>query len=130
VVAGIAVIAFAVALVSFREPPARECQMDSTANAAYAARLEEAPDVNLSLYHVIVTRNGQPVQGATVCMRADMGGAGNMPGMGVSNLAREVGPGRYEVSIQFQMSGFWRSTVVVDEGRGKAVAIPFDIRVS
>jgi hypothetical protein len=130
VVAAIAVIAFGVALVSFREPPASECQMDSTADAAYAARLEEPPDVNLTVYHLLVTRRDQPVRGATVCMRADMGGLGGMSGMGTSNVAREVGPGRYEVSIQFEMSGFWRSTVIVDEGQGKPVAIPFDLRVS
>ncbi len=128
--AAIAAIAFAVALVSFREPPANECQMESTRNAAYGARLEEAPDVNLTVYHLLVTRDGQPVRGAQVCMRADMGGMGGMSGMGTSNLAREVSPGRYEISIRFEMSGFWQSTVIVDDGRGKPVAVPFDIRVS
>jgi YtkA-like len=130
VVAAIAVLAFGVALVSFREPPASECQMDATANPAYRARVEEPPDVNLTRYHLIVTRRDQPVRGAKVCMRADMGGLGGMSGMGTSNVAREVSPGRYEVAIRFEMSGFWRSTVVVDDGTGKPVAIPFDLRVS
>ena len=129
-VAGIAVIAFAVAVVSFREPPASECQMDSTTNPAYAARLEEPPDVNLTVYHLLVTRGDQPVRGAEVCMRADMGGLGGMSGMGTSNIAREVAPGRYQISIRFEMSGFWQSTVIVDEGKGQPVAIPFDVRVS
>ncbi len=129
-VAAISVIAFGVALVSFREPPVSECQMESTTDPAYAARLEEPPDVNLTIYHLLVTRHGQPVQGATVCMRADMGGLGGMSGMGTSNVAREVGPGRYQVSLRFEMTGFWRTTVIVDEGQGKPVAIPFDLRVS
>jgi hypothetical protein len=129
-VAVISVIAFAVALVSFREPPVSECQMESTSNAAYAARLEEPPHVNLTVYHLLVTRQDQPVRGATVCMRADRGGLGGMSGMGTSNAAREVAPGRYEVPIHLEVTGFWRSTVVVDEGQGKPVAIPFDLRVS
>ena len=129
-VAAIAVLAFGVALVSFREPPASECQVDSTTNPAYRARVEEPPDVNLTVYHLLVTRRDQPVQGAKVCMRADMGGLGGMSGMGTSNVAREVAPGRYEVTIRFEMSGFWQSTVIVDDGRGKPVAIPFDLRVS
>ena len=129
-VAVIAVLAFGVALVSFREPPASECQMDSTANRDYSARVEEPPDVNRTVYHLVVTRRDQPVRGAKVCMRADMGGLGGMSGMGTSNVAREAGPGRYEVAIRFEMSGFWRSTVIVDDGQGKPVAIPFDLRVS
>lgn len=130
VVAATAVIAFAVAVVSFREPPVSECQMDATANPAYAARLEEPPDVNLTVYHLLVTRADQPVQGATVCMRADMGGLGGMSGMGTSNVAREVGPGRYAVELRFEMSGFWQTTVIVDEEEGEPIAIPFDVRVS
>ncbi len=130
VVAALAVVAFGVALVNFREPPATECQMEATTNPAYAARLEEQPEVNLTVYHLLVTRRDQPVQGAQVCMRTDMGGMGGMSGMGTSNVAREVGPGRYEIAIQFEMSGFWQSTVIVDQGEGKPVAIPFDIRVS
>ncbi len=126
----ISVIAFVVALVSFREPPFRECQAEATSDAAYRARLEERPDANRTVYHLLVTRRDQPVQGAQVCMRSDMGGLGGMSGMGTSNVAREVGPGRYEISIQFEMSGFWQSTVIVDEPQGKPVAIPFDTRVS
>ncbi len=129
-VAAIAVIAFGIAVVNFREPPASECQVEATTDPAYAARLEEPPDVNLTVYHLLVTRQDQPVRGAEVCMRADMGGMGGMSGMGTSNVAREVGPGRYEISIRFEMSGFWQSTVIVDEGEGQPVAIPFDIRVS
>ena len=129
-VAVIAVLAFGVALVSFREPPASECQMDATANRHYGARVEEPPDVNRTVYHLVVTRRDQPVRGAKVCMRADMGGLGGMSGMGTSNVARQVGPGRYQVAIRFEMSGFWRSTVIVDDGQGKPVAIPFDLRVS
>ena len=129
-VSAIAVIAFGVALVSFREPPFSECKVDSTSNPAYEVRLEEPPDVNLTLYHLLVSRGGQPVRGAKVCMRADMGGLGGMSGMGTSNAAREVSPGRYEISIRFEMSGFWQSTVIVDDGRGRPVSIPFDIRVS
>lgn len=120
-------IAFVVALVSFREPPFRECQIESTSNSAYRARLEEPLDATRTVYHLRVTHQGQPVSRARVCMRADLEG---MSGMGTSNVAREVARGRYEVSIHFEMPGSWRSTVIVDQGQQKPVAIPFDVRVS
>ena len=129
-VAAIAVLAFGVALVSFGEPPADECRRDSTADPAYRARVEEPAEVNRTVYHLLVTRQDQPVQGAKVCMRADTDGMEGMSGTETSNVAREVGPGRYEVAIRFEMSGFWRSTVIVEAGGNAPVAIPFDLRVS
>jgi hypothetical protein len=86
--------------------------------------------VNVSTYHLLVSRSGRPVTGARVCMRLDMGGRGNMSGMGASNVAREVGPGRYEISIRLVMAGYWRGAVIVTEGERKPVSIPLEIDVN
>ena len=129
-VSGVALASFVVALVNFRQPPASECQMESVRNPSYEVEIEEPPEVNLSTYHLRVTKDGEPVRGAQVCMRLDMGGRGNMSGMGASNVAREVSPGRYEISIRLVMAGYWRGAVIVDEGEDKPVAVPLEIDVA
>lgn len=117
-----AIFAFIVALVSFRQVPVRECQMAAAPDASYQATLIERPTVNGTVYHLAVTHGGQPVHGATVCLRADMGGAGGMSGMGVSNVAHEQALGQYEVHVMFQMGGHWQGRVVVQEPGQQAVA--------
>lgn len=128
-VAGMAVASFVVALISFRQPPASECQMKSVADPAYEVQLEEPPEVNTTTYHLVVTRDDRPVAGAVVCMRLDMGGRGNMSGMAASNVAREVSPGRYEVAIRLVMAGYWRGIVIVDDDTGEPVGMPLEITV-
>ena len=129
-VAAVAMASFVVALISFRQPPASECQMESVLDPSYQVRLEEAPEVNLTMYHLLVTRDSVPVEGALVCMRLDMGGRGNMSGMAASNVAREVSPGRYEVAVRLVMTGPWRGSAIVTEPGRRAVNIPLDIEVS
>jgi hypothetical protein len=129
-VTGVAVVAFVVALLSFRQVPASECQMDAVSDPAYQAQLEEQPKVNLTTYHVLVTHDDVPVQGAQVCMRADMGGPGRMPGMGTSNLGREVAPGRYEVPVRLIMGGPWQVTVIASERARIPVAMSLLIEVT
>lgn len=130
IVTAVAGVAFVVALVSFHQVPARECQMSGVRDSSYDFRLEERPEVNVTTYHLLVTHNGRPVEGATVCMRADMGGLGRMSGMGVSNVGREVDPGRYEVDVRLEMSGHWDGRAIVEERGGRAVVKPLAIEVS
>lgn len=129
-VTGVAIALFIAAVTTFREPPVSECQMASVSDSSYAVQIEEAPEVNRTAYRLVVTRNGQPVNGALVCMRLDMGGPGNMSGMAASNEAREVAPGRYEVAVRLVMSGPWRGKVTVTEPGQRAVSIPLDVRVT
>jgi hypothetical protein len=126
----VAVISFFVALVNFRQPPASECQMESISDASYQVQIEEQPNVNVRVYHLNVTRGGSPVTGAQVCMRVDMGGRGNMSGMGASNVAKEVAPGRYEIAVTLEMAGFWQGAVIVTPRQGKAVGIPLEFRAT
>jgi hypothetical protein len=129
-VAGIAIVAFVVALISFRQVPAKECQMSAVRDPSYHVQLEEQPEVNLTTYHVRVTRNDRVVEGALVCMRADMGGLGNMSGMGASNVGRQVGPGRYEVPIRLEMGGHWGGIVIVSEKGRRPVGTPLSLEVT
>ncbi len=129
-VSAVALVSFVVALVNFRQPPASECQMESIRDRSYEVQLEEPPEVNTSTYHLLVTKDGDPVSGALVCMRVDMGGRGNMSGMGASNVASEVSPGRYEIAIRLVMAGYWRGVVIVAEPGLEPVAIPLELDVS
>lgn len=129
IVSALAVVAFGVALVNFKVVPARECQMDAVRDASYAVELLTAPSVDPTTQTIRVTRDGAPVTGAQVCMRADMGGMGRMSGMGVSDVARENAPGEYDVPVRFEMGGSWDGTVIVASGSGKPVRIAVPIEV-
>jgi hypothetical protein len=127
-VSGLAVVGFVVAIFAFQEVPASECQAQADRNPAYQVRIEpNPPDVNLTTYTLHVTHAGQPVSGARVCMRADMGGAGNMSGMGTSALAKQVGPGRYELGIRFEMGGHWEGRSLIWEGNKSPVEVPVNV---
>jgi len=128
-VSGLAVVAFVLALVNFREVPPEECQMDAVSDAAYSVEFLTPPSVDFTTQTLRVTRAGAPVTAAQVCMRADMGGMGGMSGMGVSDVATETGPGEYEVPVRFEMGGFWNGTVIVSDGGRKPIEIPFPIEV-
>ena len=125
----LAVIAFTVALVNFRQIPARECQMEAVRDPSYQVEFLTPLSVDPTTHTVRVTRDGQPVTGAQVCMRADMGGMGGMSGMGISDVGRETEPGQYDVPVRFEMGGFWNGTVIVATGTRKPVRIPIPIEV-
>lgn len=130
VVTALAAAAFAFALASFETVPVKECQMDGVEDDAYQVSFAQPPSVDMTSHEITVTRGGAPVSRAQVCMRADMGGPGRMSGMGVSDQANEISPGRYEVPVRFMMSGHWRATVIVKErGRNQAVRVSLPLRV-
>ena len=124
--AGLAVVAFAAALFTFEDGAQQGCATESEPDPAYAVELQNAPSTGEVAYRLSVTRNGEPVTGAEVCLSADMGG---MSGMGVSDDAVEVDPGVYEVEVRFEMAGPWDGTVLVNEGGEESVAVPlaFDV---
>ena len=122
----IGAVMFALAITKLNSPPFSACTSVPDPDPAYDAELLEEPDTSLTSYRIRVTRGGQPLTGAQVCMRADMGGAGGMSGMGLNEMAREVEPGVYEVPVRFIMGGYWQSTVVIEpaDGNGRQVAVP------
>lgn len=124
--AGLAVIAFAAALDTFEEGAQEGCVTETEPDPSYAVELENPPSTREVAYLLQVSRNGEPVTGAQVCLSADMGG---MSGMGVSDDAIELEPGVYEVEVRFEMAGPWDGTVLVNEGGGDSVAIPLSFNV-
>jgi len=129
VVSGLAVVAFVVALINFKQVPATECQMDAVRDSSYQVEFLHPLTVDPTTQSMKVTRDGAPVTGRLVCLRADMGGMGRMSGMGVSNVARETEPGVYDVPVRFEMGGHWDGTVIVAREFGKPIRIPLPIEV-
>ncbi|MGI9022018.1 MAG: FixH family protein [Acidimicrobiales bacterium] len=125
----IGVAAFAVAITRLNQPPFSACQQTPPTDPSYSATLVEDPSVTLTRYHFRISKDGAPVSGARVCMRADMGGAGGMSGMGLAEVAVEVGPGNYEVPVRFVMGGFWRGSVVIEPPTGQVVGVPIQLDV-
>ncbi len=128
-VSALAVLAFVIALVNFKTVPARECQMDAVEDPSFSVEFLTPFSVDPTTHTVRVTRDGAPVTGAQVCMRADMGGMGRMSGMGISNVGQETSPGVYDVPVRFEMGGHWNGTVIVTHGPRKPVEIPIPIEV-
>lgn len=129
IVSGLAVAAFVVALVNFKQVPAKECQAEAVRDPSFKVEFVNPLTVDPTTQTIRVTRDGQPVTGAQVCMRADMGGLGRMSGMGVSDVAHETAPGVYDVPVRFEMGGHWDGTVIVARSSKKPVKIPVPIEV-
>lgn len=70
------------------------------------------PSPQGSTVNVTVLRDGAPVDGATVCMKAKMSG---MSHPGINAQADGVGDGRYELGVDFGMRGGWEGSLVVIE---------------
>jgi len=125
----IGVAAFLVAINRLNRPPFSSCQQEARLDPSYSATVDEVPSVVITRYHLTVTHNGEPLDGANVCMRADMGGAGGMSGMGVISKALPVGPGSYEVPVRFVMQGPWQGAVLIQQPEGN-VEVPLHVNVS
>lgn len=124
--AGVAMVAFAAALFTFDDGAQQGCATETEPDPAYAVALQDPPSTGEVAYRLSVTRNGEPVTGARVCLSAAMGG---ISGMGVSDDAVEVDAGVYEVEVRFEMAGPWDGTVLVNEGGEESVAVPLSFRV-
>ena len=125
----VAVLAFVLALFNFKQVPVAECQMEAVDDASYAVEFLTPLSVGPTTHTLRVTRDGVPVAGAQVCLRADMGGMGRMSAMGISNVGRETAPGIYDVPVRFEMGGFWNGLVIVAAGPRDPVRIPVRIEV-
>lgn len=99
-------------------------------DARYEVTVEPDPDppqAEGTMLRLTVRRGSAPVEGAKVCVRA------NMPDMqhrGVSTATREVSPGRYEGRIVFSMTGGWVGSAVITPLGAQAVSVPvrFEVR--
>lgn len=126
VAALVVVVALVVALVVFKGGGgASACPDIGRSDSAYAAELvSPAPRMGQQTYELAITRSGSPIEGAVVCLGANMS-----DDMSVDGKARALGPGRYEVDVDFNMEGRWDGIVLVTEGSDDPVSIPLSIEV-
>lgn len=148
IIGGIAVVAFVVALLAFRggsggsRPVSTGASVDTVEAPAVGACGEGAPDPSYSVstdsdpnpprldgtvFHLTVRHGGAAVTGAKVCVAA------NMPTMlhaGVSQTAKEVSGGRYDVQLSFSMDGSWAGTITIAQPGQPIVSVPLAIQVA
>jgi hypothetical protein len=127
-VGALAVVGFVVATFAFKQVPFSECQADANRDSSYKLAIEPNPNVDIVNYQLRVTEDGDPVEDAEVCLRADMGGPGNMSGMGTSAVARDSGPGVYDITIRFEMGGHWNVVALVRPPGGDTIEVPFAVQ--
>jgi hypothetical protein len=121
----LAFVVFIAALVIFdNDSGGGACNESGRTDPAFAAALSSPAQMGKRTYELIVTRAGQPVPGATVCLSAVMD-----DDMSVAEEAREVGPGRYQVEVDFDMEGAWEGSVLVTPEGEEPVAVPFYVEV-
>lgn len=125
--AGLAIVAFVAALVTFGEDAEAACAVSAGMDPSYDVQMQDEPVTGQRVYRLSITRSGARVAGARVCIRADLEG---MSAMGVSAEAVELQPGIYQFSVDFEMAGPWEGTVVVDEGHRPPVGVPLSIDVA
>ncbi len=80
-----------------------------------------------STFQITVARDGKPLEGAAVCVTANMT---EMEMDAVGGRAQEVEPGRFELAVDFGMRGAWTGSVVVSELGQAPVSMPlsFDVQ--
>ena len=133
-VAILAVIAFAAALTRFPDARLLTCSMPAHADPSYDATVSLAPTLvpaSRQLFiarqstgvtvRLAVNREGRPVSGAAVCVVAF---PVKQASLGISDAAHQVGPGQYDVLLEFDPPGLWSAKVGVIEPLRPAVAIP------
>ncbi len=111
---------------------ANPCVVDEVVpveEAGYEVTVATEPDPpapQATTVEVLVQRDGAPVAGATVCMRADMS---DMNHGGVNKQAEELGEGRYEMAVDFGMRGSWSGGVlIVESGQGASAPVSFNVQ--
>ncbi len=114
------------ALVDFTLPGRQGCELTGQQSPSYQAHFVEPVSVTQTSHDIMVTRDGSPVPPTKLCINTEMVG---MSGMGYSNKASQVGPGRFKVNFQFGMAGTYTGNAVVD-AHGKQISIPVKTRVT
>ena len=149
IVAGIAVVAFVVALIAFRgggsktsedvttsgaQTGANSAQgagcVTGTPDAAYTVSVDSDPSparAEGTTFHLTVKHSGKAVTGATVCMTADMT---EMHHEGINNTAKEASGGTYDTTLKFGMRGPYAGSVIIAEPGKPAVAVPVAFQVN
>lgn len=128
VVVIVSLAGFAAAFMAFGDAARGGCVVQAPEDDAYAAEFEEAVRAGEGTHVLRVTRHGEPVTGARVCVNVEMAG---MSGMSASAEGREVASGRYEMPLRLPMAGEWTGTALIADETGDAdvaaVPLAFDV---
>lgn len=148
IVAGIAVVAFVVALVAFRGGDSKSSQSVATGaqtadtaaqgtgcgagkpDTAYTVAMDSDPNpprAEGTTFHLTVKHDGKAVTGAKVCMTADMT---EMHHEGIDNEAKEASGGKYDTTLKFGMRGPYAGSVSITEPGKAAVSVPVTFQVN
>jgi len=152
IVAGVALVAFVIALVAFRGGGSGDSSQnvatgsggqsaDPTAaqgsgcgsgkpDTAYSVAMDSEPSpprAEGTTFHLTVQRDGKAVTGAKVCLMADMT---EMHHEGIDNVAKEASGGKYDTMLKFGMRGPYAGSVVVVEPGKPAVSVPVTFQVT
>lgn len=126
VVAAIATASFALAITRFSDAAEKGCAQRVHEDRSYTVTFLDQPRMDRLQYRVGVTRAGELVTGAEVCVTTYMQG---MSAMATTDTADEVAPGTYEVSLIFEMGGAWKGRVLVKEPGRATVSVPLSLQV-
>jgi hypothetical protein len=127
VVVVIALAAFVAALVHFQSAPRGACVASARHDASYQAQFLDPPTVRSNVYRVAVTKGGEPVAGAQVCLATSRV---NMSGLGTSTAGHEISPGTYQVLLPFPRPGAFAVTVGILQRGQEPVAVPLTVTAS
>lgn len=115
---------FVAALVAFSgQPPA--CggpPATEVTGSGYDVAWTQPVTVEAGAHTLRVTREGQPVADAAVCVTAALAG---QPATRVAADGEPVGDGRYRVPLELSQPGRWEATVRIDGSA--AAALSFEV---
>lgn len=118
---------FVAALATFSGEMPGPCGRAATGSGSYDAEFDTPVTLADERYTLTVTREGEAVADARVCVRAE---AVDRAAASVSAEAVPDAAGRYEVPLDFPDAGAWHATVLVserDDAVGVAVAVPLEV---
>lgn len=128
VVVVVAVAGFAAAIVAFGDAARSNCVADATSARGYAAEFPDHVRAGEGEHVVRLTRAGLPLTGAWVCVSLAPASTG---GPGAAAQGRELGAGRYAVSLELTRAGEWSGVVLVaEDGGDPEVAVPVTVDVT
>jgi len=102
------------------------CSQAASPEDSLGVQVQGTPRIRRGEFELVVTRDGRPVDDATVCLRTTMVG---MESMAAAAEANRLSSGRYRVAPQFDMRGEWRGQVVLSEPGRRPAAIPLTLTV-
>jgi hypothetical protein len=122
----VAIASFILAIGRFSAAAEKSCAQRVARDPSLQVAWNEQPRTDLSLYRIRVTREGQPITDARVCLNTYMLG---MSAMAATDIGREVEPGTYELRLNFEMGDAWAGQVIVAEKGKPLAALPLTLEV-